>query len=120
MKFLLKIICLTIFCIITGACSFNNGRYSVISDRPITLYTVTSPKRWKVATAAEGESTKHSWLFLTLEDITTVDYAVGRILDEHLGDYLENAEVDYVGFNIMGIYHYSSWRVKGDVIRVYQ
>ena len=116
MKLLLKIS----LCFILGACSFGNGRYAALSDRPITLYTLTTANRWTVATNIESTSSKHTWLFLAVEDTPTLEQAVGYALDEHMGDYMNNVSVRYTGFNFIGLYNYTCWRVEGDVIRVFQ
>ena len=119
MKFLLKIAFMIIFATTINACTYSNGRYAALSDRPITLYALTSAKKWTIKAGAEATSSQHSWLFLTLDDIPTIDNAVGQLMDANMGDYLANVEVTRRAFHIMGIYHYTSWNVKGDVIRTY-
>ena len=120
MKFLLKIAFMIIFATTIGACSYSNGRYAALSDRPITLYALTSSKKWTVKTNAEASSSQNTWFLLTLDDIPTLDNAVGQLMDAYMGDYLANVEVTRRTFHLMGIYHYTSWTVKGDVVRTYQ
>lgn len=120
MRFASKIFFLFSLAFGLGGCTYYNGTYAALSDRPITLYTLTTNKKWNIANNIEANTSDHSWLYISTEYLPTLEDSVAQILDEHMGDYLTNARVEYRGFHIMWIYHYASWRVKGDVIRVYQ
>ncbi len=114
----LSIILASSFLFLTSACTASNGRYAALSDKPINLYNV-SERGSKIASNVSASSSRSIFVVVPSDDVPSVEEAVSAILSKYNGDYLANAEITHTGFHLLWAYHYSSWNVKGDVMRAY-
>lgn len=105
--------------LILNACSTSNGKYSVISNKPLSLYTLTANNEI-IAHKAEGISSRHVLIVIPSGRAPSIADAVNNVLIKYKGDYLTNVEITNKTFQLMWLYHYTSWVVSGDVIRVYK
>lgn len=105
--------------LILNACSISNGKYSAISNKPISLYTLTANNEI-IAHKAEGVSSRHVLVIIPSGRAPSIADAVNDVLNKYKGDYLANVEITNKTFQLMWLYHYTSWIVNGDVVRVYK
>ena len=100
-----------------GACT-STSKHAAISNHQLNLYHLVGNKS-VVARGAEGSS-RRIFIVSTIEnDMPSLSEAVTNALSKHNGDYIANAKVTHTRFHIIGLYHYSKWKVKGDVVRIF-
>lgn len=108
----------TLFLIfLLSACATNNGQYDIISSNPLSLYTVTA-KNEVVARNVEASSLRQVMILIPLGKAPSISKALDKILKEYQGDYMTNVQISRINFQIMFWYQFSSWKIKGDVVRV--
>lgn len=71
-----------------------------------------------LARKAEATSARHVFVVIPSGRAPTVADAINEILTKYDGDYLANADIYNKSFQIMWLYHYTSWHVSGDVVKV--
>ena len=102
-----------------GACSIHTSNYAAISDRPMTLYDLTG-RKIVVARDVDSSSSRSMGIIIPVNQIPSLSSAITQILDQYDGDYIANATVSQTSFHIIWLYHYSSWKINGDIIRLHR
>lgn len=100
-----------------NACVSHNGHYSAISNKPLSLYDIKKDNTVLVR-GAKGLDARHVVVIIPSGKAPTIADAVAEILNKYHGDYLANATIENKSFQLMWMYHYTSWRVTGDVMRL--
>lgn len=115
----MKKIILALFAImILPSCSRYNGQYDAISTKTISLYDINRPKE-VVERNAIATSSRHVLILLVPSGrAPTISETVEEMLTKYNGDYLKNVEIRHNSFQIMWLYHYTAWKVTGDVVRI--
>lgn len=103
--------------IFLSSCSISSGKYDVLSTKPLNLYAFNRQHQL-VFRNAENTSSRHVLVVIPSGKVPTVSAAVSEILNKYNGDYLSNVEITNQSFQIMWIYHYSSWNISGDVVKI--
>ena len=101
------------------ACSSSHGKYAAISEQPMTLYTLTKQKVLAAA-SIENKSSRFVLFSIPFGEEPSLEKAIASTLGYYNGDYLSNAKVTSTSFGIVGICEYKTWKINGDVVRIYQ
>lgn len=105
--------------LLLSGCTVDNGTFSAIATRPISLHTLTA-NNGIVAKKAERTSDQHLVAVIPLSKAPSITDAINQILDEHHADYLADVNIKFYTFRLLPWYGYSSWKIEGDAVRVYK
>lgn len=98
------------------ACARTEGRYTVISDRPIELERLLNGS-YHVA-QVKAVSRRHIVVIIPFSKAPSPGDAIAAVLDKYQGDYLAGAEVKLVSKDFLFLYRYKAWEVSGTVMRL--
>ena len=112
----LKIFVILFALAITG-CVSDNGSFDTISRRSISLYELTIPNE-EVAHDIISISSRHVIVIIPLSKAPTLKDALDEILEKYKGDYLTDVIVKRRSFQLMFWYHYNSWIIEANVVRI--
>lgn len=112
-------ICTLALILFVSSCTTSNGNYSAISNKQLSLYNINNGNSL-ITSKASAVSERHVFVVIPTGKAPTIADAVGEILNKYHGDYLANVSIANKSFQIMWLYHYTSWRVEGDVIRIHR
>lgn len=102
-----------------AACATNNGRYAVISTKPVSPYTLTA-SNGIIARNVTAKDSRHLVIIIPTDKQPTLNDVINQLLDRYQGDYLVNASVTHRALNLMWLYHYNAWEITADVARIYK
>ncbi len=100
-----------------GGCTVRHGTYSVLSSRPMSLYTLAADNEI-VAKNVSSAQTRYCFLVFPFDPSPKIDNAVETLLRQYQGDYLSNAEISHSKFSFLGLWSRESWKIGGNVVRI--
>ncbi len=100
-----------------SACTTDNGKYSVITTKDISLYDIKASNRL-VAKDINNRVSRHVAIIIPNSATPTIAQAVDQVLQKYNGDYLANVDVMHRSFQLMWLYHYTAWQIEGDVMKL--
>lgn len=106
-----------IFLVMLNGCTSKEGTYSIISSRPMNLYTLTANNEL-VAENVSTSVSKSQFLILPIGDDPKIGNAVEELVQKYQGDYMTNIEISYHTIRLLPLYSKNTWVIKGDVMRV--
>lgn len=103
--------------LLLSACTTFNGNYAAISTQPVSLYDLSSQNR-VVARNADTVVSRHVAVIIPFAKAPTLASAIDKLLKEYDGDYIKNAKIERKSFQLMWAYHYTAWKISGDVVSI--
>lgn len=113
----MKKIAMILSVIFLASCAVSSGKYDVLTTKNINVYSVKKNSQI-VFRDAESTSSQHVLVLLPIGKYPTISSAVNEVLSRYNGDYLANVEIKNRSFQIMWLYHYTSWEIIGDVVKI--
>lgn len=105
-----------ILALFLSSCSTYHGNFAAISDKPISLYTLTS-NNILIERKAEAQVSRHVAVVIPFSKAPTIARAIDQVLNKYNGDYLANVTIERKSFQLMWLYHYTAWKISGDVMK---
>lgn len=103
--------------LLLSACTTYEGRYGVLSSRPMSLYNLTIQNE-TVATEVSAQVEQTKIMLIPFGAAPKIDNAIEELVQKYQGDYMTNIEIFYHTSRFLPFYSQDRWEVKGDVMRV--